>query len=70
VTRTYSTTKCYICGKVHSMNGLARTNHLRKHVREGILEEYRVSGYERDWTMFRLINAAKRDELYPKAQEE
>jgi hypothetical protein len=66
MTRTYSTIKCYVCGKEHSMNGLARVNHLRKHVREGILEETRVEGYENAWCGFKLIDPAKRDELYPR----
>lgn len=46
MTRTYSRTNCFWCGKRHSQNGLARINHLRKHVRQGFLSEYKdVDGY-------------------------
>jgi hypothetical protein len=41
MSRTYARDKCNICGKYISVNGLAQTSHLRKHVREGILIETR-----------------------------
>jgi hypothetical protein len=65
LTRTYSRRKCYVCGKVHSVNGLARVNHMRKHVREGIMEEYKVDGSNYGWIGFRVVDEAKREELYP-----
>ena len=39
--RAYSLTNCPVCGKQISTNGLARTNHYRKHVREGRMTERR-----------------------------
>lgn len=36
--------KCFFCGKNISANGLAKTSHYRKHVREGIAYEV---GYNR-----------------------
>lgn len=42
MTRTYSRWKCWICKKTMSNNGLAKINHCRKHVREGLLIERKV----------------------------
>jgi len=39
MSRTYSTTTCFLCGKQHSTNGLAFINHMRMHVRQGELKE-------------------------------
>ena len=36
--------KCFFCEKGISSNGLAQTNHKRKHVREGMLVELRYTG--------------------------
>jgi hypothetical protein len=35
MTKTYSLMWCYVCGRELSSNGLAKTNHYKKHVREG-----------------------------------
>jgi hypothetical protein len=37
VSRTYPERKCFVCGRRVSVNGLAWTNHAKKHVREGKL---------------------------------
>jgi hypothetical protein len=40
----YSRVKCFFCEKGISSNGLAQTNHKRKHVREGMIVELRYTG--------------------------
>ena len=40
----YSRVKCFFCEKGISSNGLAQTNHKRKHVREGVIVELRYTG--------------------------
>jgi hypothetical protein len=40
----YSRVKCFFCGKRTSSNGLAQTNHMRIHVREGMIVELRYTG--------------------------
>lgn len=42
MTRTYSRWECPVCKRTMSANGLARTNHCRKHVREGKMVEQRI----------------------------
>lgn len=67
MSRTYSLDKCYICGKQHSMNGLARTNHMRKHVREGILMEGKIEYPDgTSCITFSMSDYERARELYPK----
>ena len=40
----YSRVKCFFCEKGISSNGLAQTNHKRKHVRERMLVELEYTG--------------------------
>jgi hypothetical protein len=40
----YSRVKCFFCEKGISSNGLAQTNHKRKHVREGMIVELEYRG--------------------------
>lgn len=42
MSRTYSRFTCRFCGNDISNNGLARTNHMRKHVREGLVREVSI----------------------------
>lgn len=42
MTRTYNRWHCDICHVQISQNWLSRVNHLRKHVRDGLLIERRV----------------------------
>lgn len=42
--RHYAKTACRVCGDQVSINGLARTSHQRKHVRDGRLVEVEADG--------------------------
>jgi len=50
MTRVYGRWECPVCRRTMSSNGLARTNHCRKHVREGkmveVKETYTFFPYE------------------------
>jgi len=43
MTRTYETFRCFVCDRRISVNGFARTNHMRKHVRDGTATEVRTT---------------------------
>jgi hypothetical protein len=45
MSRTYPRRSCSLCGREISTSGLAWTNHMRKHVREGLATERIVRGY-------------------------
>lgn len=45
MSRTFTPMVCRVCGMTISNNGLARTSHYRKHVREGKMLEHKVPAY-------------------------
>ena len=61
--KTYSRFTFFFCKRTMSKNGLARSSHLRKHVREGFLTENRD---RRGGVTFDLTDHELWNRLYPR----
>jgi len=63
---SYSRMNCFVCGKEMSSNGLARTNHFRKHVREGKMREVvvNIKSYPYRYHTFEVVLKGEHKEVY------